>query len=75
MPAECCKETWNKIPDDEPVFILMGRDLTAAAAIADWIVRAEKQGVNPDKLRRSREHLTAFNRFKAEHPDRCKMPD
>lgn len=75
MPKQCCKDTWNKIPDDEPVFILMGRDLTAASRVLEWIESAKAASVNPDKIRRAEEHLADFVNFVQEHPERCKMPD
>ena len=75
MPAQCCKEFYAKIPDDEPVFTLAGRDILAAQTVALWIERARAYGVNEDKILRAQWHLEAMERFEQDHPERMKLPD
>lgn len=75
MPRQCCKDTWEKIPDDEPVFIIRGQDLLAQSAIAKWIEEAERLGVNEEKVARARRHLLDVIGFQSKHPVRCKLPD
>jgi hypothetical protein len=75
MPTQCCKDTWEKIPDDEPVFILRGKDLLATDVVREWIVAARRNDVNPDKIARAKEHLNAIDQFQGAHPERCKIPD
>ncbi len=75
MAASCCKETWQKIPDDEPVFILRGKDLLAPSIVVDWIEKAEEANVNSDKIQRAWEHYKAMIEFQAQHPSHCKIPD
>lgn len=75
MPSECCKETWFKIPDDEPVFIIRGKDLFALDIITLWVMLATAADVNVDKLRRAEQHLEAVEAFQAKYPERCKIPD
>lgn len=75
MPSQCCKDTWSKIPDDEPVFILRARDLVSTQAIMAWLRAAESQGVNVDKIDRAQQHLDDFLRFQALNRQRCKIPD
>jgi hypothetical protein len=76
MPSQCCKETWNKIPDDEPVFILRGRDLLAPLRVKAWIAAAVESDVVPqDKIDGARAHYDAMIQFQKENKDRCKMPD
>ncbi len=75
MPKECCKKTWEKIPEDEPVFILRGKDLLSGIVVEEWIRLAERWKVNDDKLRRAKEHLRDIKEFQSENPDRCKVPD
>jgi hypothetical protein len=72
---QCCKDTFNKVPDDEPVFTLLGRDLTAIPRIADWINEAKARGVNEDKINRAQQHLNDFVEFQHKYPERCKFPD
>jgi hypothetical protein len=33
MPAQCCKDFYARIPDDEPVFTIAARDRTAPAIV------------------------------------------
>jgi hypothetical protein len=75
MPAECCKDKWPTIPDDEPVFIIMGKDKLAIETVMNWMDLASEAGVNKGKIVRVREHLDAIARFQQEHPERCKIPD
>jgi hypothetical protein len=75
MPEQCCKDFFDKIPDDEPVFTIAARDELAAYTVADWIVRAEADGVNPDKIARARQHLQDIVEFQSSYPDRVKKPD
>jgi len=75
MPKECCKDTWQRIPDDEPVFIIRGKDKLAPRAILAWLDAAREAGVNVDKLTRAEEHLVAVIEFQEQHPERCKIPD
>lgn len=75
MPADCCKEFWNRIPDDEPVFTLAARDILAPETIRFWLEQAEAEGVPEDKLRRARMHLVAIEEFQIAHPERTKVPD
>ena len=75
MASGCCKTTWEKIPEDEPVFILRGQDLLILDRVADWIADAVQQGVNSEKVQRAREHFNAIRMFQLEHPERCKLPD
>ncbi len=75
MPAPCCKGTWLRIPDDEPVFILRGKDLLAPETVYQWVRIAELNKVNADKVQRAREHMRAMTDFQRDHPARCKLPD
>lgn len=36
--------------DDEPVFLLVGRDCLAATTVFGWAAKAEAIGVNPAKV-------------------------
>lgn len=75
MPKDCCKEMWNKIPDDEPVFIIRGKDRLASRTVRYWIEEARNFGVKAEKLARAEEHLMDILNFKKEHPERMKIPD
>lgn len=75
MPAQCCKDLFNRIPDDVPVFTLVAYDELSSDVILYWLKKAEIANVNPDKLKRSRERFEDFLKFRREHPDRMKLPD
>ena len=75
MPAQCCKDKWPEIPDDEPVFILRGKDKLARYVVKYWMDMARTAGVNQGKMIRAGEHLDAMDRFSVEHPERMKVPD
>lgn len=38
------------IPEDEPLFLLRGRDPLAAATVRDWVVRGDHRDVPEPKL-------------------------
>jgi hypothetical protein len=75
MPAPCCKEFFARIPDDVPVFTLVAYDALAVSIVTEWVTRAEKLGVNSDKLTRSKEHLSAMIKWRLENPEKIKIPD
>lgn len=76
MPSQCCKDTWDKIPDDEPVFILRGKDLLAPQRVKAWIAAAVESDVVPDdKINGARCHYNDMIVFQKANKDRCKMPD
>lgn len=75
MPAQCCKDKWPTIPDDEPVFVIRGKDILAARAVAHWMDLAGERGVNDEKMVAVAAHLKAIEVFQRDHPERCKLPD
>lgn len=77
MPSQCCKDTWNKIPDDEPVFILRGQDLLALEAVGRWVFDAGRHasGVPKEKVVAAQEHYNVMKHWQHDHPERCKIPD
>jgi len=40
----------TKVPDEEPIFILRARDITAAHAVMHWAERAERNNVPEEKV-------------------------
>ena len=76
MPSQCCKDTWNKVPDDEPVFVIRGKDLLALKAVGAWIEEATRSRKVPkEKLDGAQLHYQAIKNFQRDHPERCKFPD
>jgi hypothetical protein len=75
MPAQCCKDKWPTIPDDEPVFVLRGKDLLVVPVVEAWMNAATGAGVNANKMEAVRQHYLAIEEFQRLHPERCKIPD
>jgi hypothetical protein len=75
MPKDCCKETWEKIPDDEPVFTIRGKDALALKTVEFWIKYAVSSGVNPEKIKQAVECRRDIYNFQMKHSDRAKLPD
>lgn len=53
----------TKLEQDEPVFILRGRDRLACRAIAHWICAAEQCHVNDSKIRSAENVFLQFLRY------------
>lgn len=66
---------WNRTADDEPVFILCGRDILAPEGVALWIARAKAAGVDPRKIKSAIAGLDRMQAWQLEHPERVKTPD
>jgi hypothetical protein len=64
----------GKSADDEPVFVLVARDVFATSAVDDWIRAAERAGVNTDKLEDARRVRVAMRAWRLAH-DGGKVPD
>ena len=63
----------EKVADDEPIFILRGRDEIATYAIASWINTCRGKGVNWHKLAEATRHLAEFIDYQGTHE--TKLPD
>jgi len=75
MPAQCCKDFWRKLPDDVPVFTIVGYDKLAADTLECWLTFARANGVNRGKINRAQEHLAAIRAYQEAHPEKVKLPD
>jgi hypothetical protein len=63
------------VPDDEPLFILRGRDINAAFTIDAYYKWAKANGADAAHLQAVHERLGHFQVFAATHPQRMKKPD
>lgn len=75
MPMHCCNEGWKKIPENEPVFILRGKDNLAARTVRFWLAEAAASGVNSDKLARVVDHIRWLEEFAENNPEKMHLPD
>ncbi|MCJ7747845.1 MAG: hypothetical protein MUP27_08880 [Desulfobacterales bacterium] len=62
------------IPDDEPLFLLRGRDVTAITQLEIYRVLSRFVGCNTYHFEKLAETLNNFRLFDLNHPERMKMP-
>jgi len=62
------------IPDDEPLFLLRGRDLLAFKFLGAYVSISKEAGCNAYHFSKLIETIESFLKFKKEHPERMKMP-
>lgn len=70
----CKKDTLEPIPEEEPVFILRGRDKFAIRLLRFFDSLCREDGATEWQLNVNKETLGAFERFAREHPERMKQP-
>lgn len=68
------KTTGEPIPEDEPIFILRGRDRLALLVIASYLNFALDDKCTGYHIQGIAKALTAFAKFQEEHKDRMKQP-
>lgn len=64
----------QRVPEDEPVFILRGRDKLAAIAIDTYITEMERRHCDRDRINDVRTVAKDFLNFEILHPSRMKQP-
>jgi len=65
----------NRSTDDEPVFLLCGRDVLAPDLVDEWAYRASCRGVRQAKTTDASVDAAAMRKWQTDHPDRVKVPD
>lgn len=75
MPAQCCKEIFARVPDEEPVFTIRAHDKLAEKIVRAWLMEARAAGAPAAKLSLAEEHLRAIVDWRAMNADRVKVPD
>ena len=53
----------NKIPDDEPVFLIRGQDMVGAATVRYWADLNDTAGGDPDLSERARAHADLMDEW------------
>jgi len=71
QPNSC----WNKTAEDEPVFVLCGRDRAAPGAIRQWAERAKKMGCPTEKWQEAMDCALAFEEWGRFNEDKVRVPD
>jgi hypothetical protein len=62
------------IPDDEPLFLIRGRDLLGIPFLKLYEILSEVAGCNDYHFSKFGESRDGFVNFKEHHPKRMKMP-
>ncbi len=69
------KKSNNEIvPDDEPLFLLRGRDLLAISLLFEYAEISKRAKCNEYHLFKLGQTTGSFLKFKAEYPERMRMP-
>lgn len=63
------------VPDDEPLFILRGRDLAALPTLHDYKANAYDAGATDEHLSAINKRIEVFRQFFEQKEDRLKIPD
>lgn len=53
--------------DDEPIFVLLARDVLGAELVKAWADRAEARGIHGDKLGEARTHARRMRKWREEN--------
>ena len=65
----------NKIPTDEPVFLIRGQDRAAVATIRAYAIFAEREGADEGFVNMVRAWAMEVQTWQAAHFDCLKLPD
>jgi hypothetical protein len=65
----------DPVPEDEPVFILRARDLTAIGTLEAYLERVHDAGADTPHLEYVRQVIQEFRLFAERHAGRMKIPD
>jgi hypothetical protein len=68
------KSNEEVVPDDEPLFLLRGRDVLAIELLFSYFLISAKAGCTAYHYKKLGETIEGFIKFKREHPERMKMP-
>lgn len=69
------RATGVEIPDDEPVFVLRGKDTLAASVLARYLVLVDRATENESHTKAVGLRAAAFEDFAADNPNRMRDPD
>jgi hypothetical protein len=69
------QDSSGKIPADEPVFVIRGKDITAPIVINYWASIAEQNGVGPEMVEAVRQWARAISTWQDENKAVVKVPD
>lgn len=66
-------DCYEKLPPDEPYFLLRAQDVFAPVLVARWVVYAKEAGVNRAKIAEAERLIYDMERWQQQHQRR--VPD
>ena len=60
-------DCYAKAEPDEPIFILLGRDIGAPVLVEKWAEQAERVGGDPEKIAEARKCAADMRAWRREH--------
>lgn len=75
MTASEAKAYLDRIPEDEPVFVLRAQDVLSMLTIREWLRMAERFEVRERKIAGAEDDLQQFREWRHSHSSRVKLPD
>lgn len=68
-------QTGQAIPDDEPIFVLRAKDVTAVAMLVKYAQLTKEAGSSGMHEEFVLKRMRQFRKFSEDHPERMKVPD
>lgn len=69
------RQSGHQIPDDEPVFLVRGRDILACALLEAYKEMAAEENCTAEHLDAIDHRIDQFEKFAQDHPERMRTPD
>jgi hypothetical protein len=68
------KSNKEVVPEDEPLFLLRGRDILAVKLLMAYLEISKEAGCNAYHFLKLGETVAGLVKFQEEHPERMKLP-
>lgn len=68
-------DTSNRIPEDEPVFLLRGKDVLAPKTVETWADLAEQMGASEHIIATARQQAKDMRKYQKENHTLVQVPD
>ena len=65
----------NKIPMDEPVFLIRAQDVCAPQVVAYWCEQAKSAGADPSIINAAKAQVKVMIDWQMTHRNKVKIPD
>lgn len=69
------KTTSERIPDDEPVFLVRAKDIVSFDLLLAYLVMCQEEGCSQSHLRGIVSAIHKFNEWQSVHRDSMRTPD